>query len=193
MKANKQLETAIDGYVDSWYNELSEDTKTKQNKQALRNSYEWVARYAVEAYLQSDDTTTKLYSAFPGTGKSHVFNTRKDIIVADSDSSTFDKSDFPDNYIRHIKSLIGRVDVLMISSHEDVRNALVDNQLNFTLVYPDISLKEEYLQRYTDRGSSESFINLLNLKWEEWITQCQNQKYCDHIVLKSGEYMYDVI
>ena len=44
---------------------------------------------------------TKVYSAFPGVGKTTYFNnTSKNVL--DSDSSTFDKSEFPQNYINHI-------------------------------------------------------------------------------------------
>ena len=45
---------------------------------------------------------TKVYSAFPGVGKTTYFNkTEKNVL--DSDSSKFDKRDFPSNYIEHIK------------------------------------------------------------------------------------------
>jgi len=46
---------------------------------------------------------TYLISAFPGTGKSYCFNNNTTWEMLDSDSSTFDKKDFPDNYIKHIK------------------------------------------------------------------------------------------
>jgi hypothetical protein len=41
---------------------------------------------------------TILISAFPGTGKSFLFNNTK-LKILDSDSSKFDKSKFPENYI----------------------------------------------------------------------------------------------
>ncbi len=41
---------------------------------------------------------TKVYSAFPGVGKTTYFNTT-DKNVLDSDSSKFDKKHFPANYI----------------------------------------------------------------------------------------------
>ena len=45
---------------------------------------------------------TKVYSAFPGVGKTTYFNTT-DKNVLDSDSSKFDKKKFPANYIDHIE------------------------------------------------------------------------------------------
>jgi len=136
---------------------------------------------------------TLVLSAFPGCGKSHYFRENTDKIVLDSDSSKFDKSDFPRNYIQHIKENIGKVDIIMVSSHKEVREALVDNGIQFTLVYPDISIKDEYIQRYIDRNSPESFINLLTKNWELWIEELENQTNCHRIKLKENQYISDVL
>lgn len=136
---------------------------------------------------------TLVVSAFPGCGKSHYFRENVDKIVLDSDSSKFDKSDFPRNYIQHIKENIGEADVIMVSSHKEVRDALVDNGIRFILVYPDISIKDEYIRRYIDRGSPESFINLLKKNWELWISELDEQVGCDKIKLKENQYLSDVL
>src|SRR5574343_786468 len=88
---------------------------------------------------------TLIVSAFPGTGKSHLFNNTK-LNILDSDSSKFDKSKFPENYIKHIKENIEKVDVILVYSHKEVRNALVKNNIKFLLVYPNKSLKSEYVK-----------------------------------------------
>ena len=106
------------------------------------------------------DRVTVLCAAFPGTDKSHYFR-NSELDVLDSDSSTFDKSEFPANYIEHIKNNMGKVDVILISSHEEVRDALVESELPFTLVYPDKDLKGDYIARYKERGSPEKFIELI--------------------------------
>jgi len=139
-------------------------------------------------------------SAFPATGKSYYCSNGdwsqyvSDGFCCDSDSSLFDKSDFPNNYMTHIKN---RIDEnyyrIFVSSHKEVREALIDNKIEFTLVYPSIDLKEEYIARYKDRGSSDSFIDLVSSNWDAWINECVNQKGCEHIVLKSGEYLSNVI
>jgi len=137
-----------------------------------------------------------LVSAFPGTGKSYYcYNGNysqyyPSLWCTDSDSSKFDKLNFPQNYIEHIRSKISEGYArIFISSHKDVRNALIENNLPFVLVYPAIELKEEYLKRYLDRGSNDSFIRQLEGKWSEWITDCANQQSCFKIELKSGEYL----
>ena len=136
----------------------------------------------------------KVISAFPGCGKSHFYNSVKDNIkILDSDSSKFDKSDFPRNYIEHIKDNLPSADIILVSSHEDVRKELVKNGMDFTLVFPDISLKEQYIKRYKERGSPENFIKLLDTNWDNWINQLLKQEYCSKIILKENQYLSDVI
>jgi len=138
---------------------------------------------------------TLLCAAFPGTGKSTMYRryygTEK--IILDSDSSKFNKDQFPQNYLQHIKDNIGKCDIIFISSHKEVRNALVANGLNFTLIYPDRSTKDEYIARYKDRGNSHQFIELVEKNWDLWIDECENQKGCKHIVLPSMIFIADVL
>ena len=142
-------------------------------------------------YMTQKDTL--VISAFPGCGKSHYFRENIDKIVLDSDSSKFDKSDFPKNYINHIKENLGKADIIMVSSHKEVRDALVENKIPFILIYPDISIKDEYISRYIDRGSPETFVNLLTKNWELWVGELDNQIGCDKIKLKKFQYLSDVL
>lgn len=136
---------------------------------------------------------TRLISAFPGCGKSHLFKNKGTRAILDSDSSKFNKDYFPENYMQHIKNNMGKADIICISSHDVVREALLENKLPFTLIYPDRSIKKEYIQRYKDRGNEESFVKLLENNWEEWMDGMENQKGCDHIKLQKGQYLSDVI
>lgn len=138
------------------------------------------------------EKNTILISAFPGVGKSYL-KENSSLSIKDSDSSKFDKSDFPANYIRHIKENMGKCDIILISSHDIVRKALVEEDLSFFLVYPDKSLKNEYIERYKQRGSDENFVKLLDEKWNEWINDMENQEgKCQKIVLSSDEYLSDI-
>ena len=102
----------------------------------------------------------------------------------DSDSSNFSwikdengnntkdrNPDFPNNYIEHIKENIGKYKYIFVSSHKEVRDALLDNCLFFYLVYPDDRRKEEFIQRYKDRGNDESFIQLVDKNWDNWLSE----------------------
>ena len=137
---------------------------------------------------------TLIYSGFPGIGKTTLFNTEnKSLSMIDSDSSTFDKSQFPQNYIEHIKQHINKVNIICVSSHETVRQALVENNITFNLVYPQISLKYEYLVRYNNRGNNKPFLALLHEQWDTWITQLQKQQHCTHMILPSNTFLTDII
>lgn len=122
---------------------------------------------------------TKIISAFPGTGKTTYHNKYKETTL-DSDSSSFSwvvdvdgnktrNPEFPSNYISHIKENIGQYEYIFVSSHKEVRDALLDSCLFFYLVFPDSSMKEEFIERYRSRGNDEKFIDLVSNKWDEWM------------------------
>lgn len=116
-------------------------------------------------------------SGFPGVGKTKAFEylTEKGVPILDSDSSLFDKSKFPANYIQHIKETVAKneVKVIFISSHKEVRDALQVAGIKYIMVFPNVKLKREYMRRYTERGSSPDFISLLDANWESWISELQ--------------------
>ena len=148
-------------------------------------------------------TKTKIISAFPGTGKSYYHKNHPETTL-DSDSSFFswmidewgDKllgldgkpmrnPQFPQNYIEHIKSNIGKYEYIFVSSHKEMREALVDNCLLFHLIYPDFDDMDVYIERYKQRGSPERFIDLVRNNWEEWIYELEDQEDCINIQLPS--------
>lgn len=127
---------------------------------------------------------SKIVAAFPGTGKSTYF--RENERCLDSDSSNFSwivdengiktrNPEFPLNYIEHIKEnmINDEIDWIFISSHKEVRDLLIENEIPYYLVFPNVELKEEYLYRYIMRGSPQSFVDLLDSKWEEWLGECE--------------------
>jgi hypothetical protein len=139
-----------------------------------------------------------LVAGFPGTGKTSYCYRDADYMpqgfAVDSDSSKFDKANFPANYIEHIKERISEnYSRIFISSHKEVRDALVANKLQFTLVYPQKGLKEEYLTRYKERGDSQAFIALIDKNWFNWLSELSHQIGCTHIELKSGQFIGNVL
>jgi hypothetical protein len=101
--------------------------------------------------------------------------------------------DFPGNYIQHVKDKIGQVDIIFVSSHKAVRDALVAAGIKFTLVYPEMDLREEYLERYRRRGSSGDFVTMIGSNWAGFITELEDQEGCEHVVLGADEMMSDMI
>jgi hypothetical protein len=136
--------------------------------------------------------TTKIYAVFPGVGKTHfVKNICPDAL--DIDSSHFDKKHFPDNYLNHIKRKLGESETILVTCHEEIINRLLQEKLDLILVYPKMELKEEYMQRFRGRNDAESFVRSLSENWDTIITRLEAQQGVEHIVVKSGEYLSDVI
>lgn len=55
--------------------------------------------------------------------------------------------EFPNNYIQHIKDNIGKVDIICVSSHLKVRQALTDAGIKFITVYPKEDMLDEWIGR----------------------------------------------
>jgi hypothetical protein len=153
---------------------------------------------------------TKIVSGFPGVGKSEC--TKANATFLDSDSSVYSwkrndageiekdatgknmrHPDFPSNYIEHIKDQIGKVPVIFVSSHKDVRDALVANDIPFTLVYPARDLADEYIKRYEGRGSPKGFVDLIRTNWDKFLDELDTQPGCKKITLAKGQFLKDVL
>jgi len=142
---------------------------------------------------------TKVISAFPGIGKTY-FVQNSNLRVADSDSSKFSwlykgvrHPDFPWNYMEHIKELMGTIDIILVSSHRVVREALVENNIDFVLIFPERNLKAEYIERFKLRGNDMAFIDMISDNWDTFIDEMQNQKGCKIIELHSGQFLSQII
>ena len=135
---------------------------------------------------------TIVIAAFPGTGKSYCTKNEADKFngVLDSDSSNYSwikdsegnntterNPEFPNNYIKHIKDNIGKVEVIFVSSHKEVREALEREGIEYVLIYPNAFQKDEYIKRYKNRGNSEKFVRLLDANWDEWIHECRSEEF----------------
>lgn len=130
---------------------------------------------------------TKIISGFPGVGKSHLGKrSDNEIKVLDLESSNFKGENRWEDY----KNEIGKVDVLFVSSHKETRKILSELGVRFYLVYPDRSLKAEYLRRYAERGSSQEFIDMMDKNFDHFIDSIENEEVrCAKIKL-TGENEY---
>jgi hypothetical protein len=61
------------------------------------------------------------------------------------------------------------------------------------LVYPNREIKDEYIQRYKDRGNNDAFVDLLDKNWDNWMDEMDSQEGCSKVKLGSGQYLADVI
>lgn len=138
-------------------------------------------------------------AAFPATGKTHYAKTRTDVL--DSDSSLFSWSepgvrhpDWPENYMAHITEAVAVGSTVLVSTHAEVRRALRESRIPFTLVYPAPGLRDEYRERMERRGSPPALIEkVIGELWFPALYECRSQDECEHIMLGPGQYLADVI
>lgn len=137
-----------------------------------------------------------IVSGFAGIGKSSLIkkaNINMNIKIIDLDSSFFNKEFFPENYINEILIKIKNYDIVLVSTHEILLNQFTSLNIPFVLVYPEISCKQEYLKRCTDRGSSKDFVEGLDKAFERKLDFYENLTNCKKITLTSNMYLSDVL
>lgn len=150
---------------------------------------------------------TLVVSAFPACGKSYTYEkygNRK--VILDSDSSEFSwietrerrpggkvirerNPDFPNNYINHIKENIGKTDIIFVSSHLNVRQALTDAGIKYVTVYPKRNCRLAWVGRMYLRGNDLEFISFINDNWDKFMNDIHSEPHGDNL-LRLGADMY---
>lgn len=142
---------------------------------------------------------TVVISAFPCCGKTYAFKHYKNkYSILDSDSSKFSwthvtetdeygnplrsikrirNPEFPKNYIEHIKENIGKVDIIFVSSHLEVRQAMIDAGISYCTVYPKPEMLNEWVGRMYRRGNDANFINFQIEHWDEFMHNINFEPY----------------
>ena len=151
----------------------------------------------------------EVFSVFPACGKTWMCEHQNEygLKILDSDSSQFSwvyvngikerNPDFPANYIDYVKANIDKYDYVFVSSHASVRAALDRAGIKFTVVYPKMRCKAEWVGRCFIReknGENGCSAEAMYRNWEQWVSDCIDAG-CDHeeIVLSAGRYLNDYI
>ena len=130
-------------------------------------------------------------SAYPACGKSTIYNewsiysgNENGLKILDSDSSLFSwvydengnktnirNTDFPNNYIKYIKEHLKTEDIIFVSSHKVVREALYEAHIPYISIFPKDTLlnMKDWKLRFLDRGNTQSFIDFQMEHWTEFI------------------------
>lgn len=162
--------------------------------------------YSPRGHERADLPAAQLWCIFPGMGKTFVQRTGNSFFspyyYIELPTDNFVKERSPDDYVQSVQDLsnvfcrrqTGMSAILMLTSHKSVRETLGRDGLPFALFYPDISLKEEYIERYRQRGSTPAFIEHVSNNWDNWVRACEKDPYAQTKVrMGSGEYLYDYL
>jgi hypothetical protein len=61
------------------------------------------------------------------------------------------------------------------------------------LIYPDKSLKDEWVERFKSRGSDTQFIVFMNDNWDCFIDEIEKETFPTKIKLSENQYLSDVL
>lgn len=164
---------------------------------------------------------TRIIGGFPGVGKSFLSKNRDDVIdletlhyrwiyrdniedVSDEElkNGRFAKRpnpDFPENYINEVVRLYeeGSEDrVILTATAERIILRLLEKGYDVSLVYPKPELKEEYLERYINRGNSVAFRDNMDIRFHQTrkdTTQYDKYKNFSFYELEEGQYLSDIL
>lgn len=144
----------------------------------------------------------KIIWVFPGVGKSAVSD-GKNIIDADYNlfqwnnvsakqlhgpaGSYSNNPEFPKNYIDFVNS--SDADIVLINCNI----SLLENFKDVTLVYPDVSLKGEFLERYQKRGDNNSFLSFMADEFEGMIDIIDNSSFRKYKITEKNVFLKDIL
>lgn len=140
---------------------------------------------------------------FPGTGKRYALQRLKDICkVAYVDELEFKwigtiLKDFglsyPKVYINQINNLRKSHDFILVSSDREIRDLLKAYNIEYHLVFPDISLKNEYIGRAYLNAYTDKYIQDIAIHWDSMIKNCITDPTPNKQVLQQHEYIGNYI
>lgn len=135
----------------------------------------------------------KIVAAFTGTGKTR-FRSVHGNKALDLDSSAYSSEEnFPYNYLEAILNNLDGYDYILISTHSEIRNLLGEENIEYSLVFPKNHLKNEYIKRLYDRGSSNNLISFISDNWDSFMIDLNRETYPVRYRLKKGEFLSDII
>lgn len=156
----------------------------------------------------------KVISVFAGLGKTTVGKKYSNVCDLQSspyrcDYSLIDKNDYekmkydpsripnpewPNNYLKAILEAVKQYDIVLVPSSLDVRELLIDNNIEFLFVLPsnDIENRKKLLERYRQRGNSEDLINDVMYNFDNW-SRNQNDYNYPIVILQKDKYLEDLL
>lgn len=144
----------------------------------------------------------KLILGFSGVGKSTVCNSNIDSKCSDSDSSKFSwviengerirNPKFVEEYVNHLKKELLNNDIVFASTHPQIIKELQQQGIEHLIVTPFHSAKDEYIKRWSNRGSDEKFIELMSTNFHKFVDDVLNSG-SNILVLRDKQTMRDAL
>ena len=133
-----------------------------------------------------------IVSVFPGCGREYLKkNCREGVTVENVRVSSFDKDEFPENYVDYVLSVVDKNDIVLISSHPAVCEELNKREVDFNLFYPERSRRNEIIENFVISRKPMKYIQEVDNKWTEWIDLIEERtlEHCFKHSLSKGQFI----
>lgn len=100
----------------------------------------------------------KIYCGYPGVGKSSVSGVSSGIIDLESSNFFVDGERDPEwykVYVNIVEDLVKQGFSVFCPTHKALREELYKKGLDYTLIYPSIQIKEDWLERLKNRPMTD--------------------------------------
>lgn len=104
----------------------------------------------------------KIICGFAGIGKSTAAKHIPGVV--DLESTPFNKD--WELYAAVASHMVYSGYTVLVSAHIEFRDTLHELDIEYVLAFPPQSAKDEYIERYKERGSSNDFIKLMSDNWD---------------------------
>lgn len=101
---------------------------------------------------------------FPGVGKTTMAKISNWI---DLESTPFEKNWLL--YANVAKHMSNSGYTVMVSTHEEMLDALEQLEASYTVIVPPLADKATYRARYIQRGNDQAFIDNVMNNWDAWL------------------------
>lgn len=118
--------------------------------------------------------------AFTGVGKTQAAKQYPDLVI--------DYQLTADDPIEHIKYLVSQGKVVLLPTDPKVMDHLGQEGINFAILYPALELRDEYLQRFVERGDDTNHIGWLSSCWTDLYFACDDRSDGSKYVIRKCGY-----
>jgi len=111
---------------------------------------------------------------------------------AKADPNNVMREEWPYNYVSAIKAILHENKHILIPTDLFVLALLQEENIPYTLCYPERNAKEIYRRRFISRDNTGQFVDIFIGNWDNYISAFERDTYGRQVVLGSNEYLSDL-
>lgn len=82
---------------------------------------------------------------------------------------------------------------VMLSCHKPLRDILIEKDTDFYVFCPRLEDKDEYIERYVNRGNTQEFIDMFKENYDKFVSEIFEDKRLKVIAMDGDEFLSDCI